>query len=104
MGRCKARLRGQTKYLFVTNQQSEFRQMGTAKTPAERLTTDVRPPTMRSRTANGKQLFAEGGDGRGPWARRLRDVFALHLSDLGGVDMASEAERSILRRAAVLTI
>ena len=41
---------------------------------------------------------------RGPWARRLRDVFELHLSDLGGQDNVSEAERSIVRRAAVLTV
>jgi hypothetical protein len=41
---------------------------------------------------------------RGPWARRLRDLFYLHLSDLGGTDSVSEAERSIVRRAAVLTV
>ena len=40
---------------------------------------------------------------RGPWARRLRDVFESHLSDLGPED-ASEAKRSIVRRAAVLTV
>jgi hypothetical protein len=28
----------------------------------------------------------------------------LHLSDLGGIDAASEAERSIIRRAACLTV
>jgi hypothetical protein len=41
---------------------------------------------------------------RGPWARRLRDVFDLHLSDLGGPDGVSEAERSIVRRAAAITV
>ncbi len=41
---------------------------------------------------------------RGPWARRLRDVLGLHLSDLGGDEAVSEAERSIVRRAAVLTV
>jgi hypothetical protein len=34
----------------------------------------------------------------------LRDLIALHLSDLGGDSEASEAEKSILRRAATLTI
>jgi hypothetical protein len=43
-------------------------------------------------------------DGRSGWARRLRDLIALHLSDLGGEDLASEAERSIVRRAATLTV
>ena len=41
---------------------------------------------------------------RGPWARRLRDLFHLHLSDLGGEDAVSEAEKSICRRAACLTV
>jgi hypothetical protein len=41
---------------------------------------------------------------RAPWARRLRDVLELHLTDIDGVDNASEAERSILRRAATLTV
>jgi hypothetical protein len=61
-------------------------------------TPPLEPLTQRSRATNGKSLFAEGGDMRGPWARRLRDVLGLHLSDLGGLDAASEAERSILRR------
>jgi hypothetical protein len=62
-----------------------------------------RPAALRSKVTNGKSLFAVGGDMRGPWARRLRDVFELHLSDLGP-DNVSEAERSIVRRAAVLTV
>ena len=57
----------------------------------------------RSAVTNGHRLL-EGGDGRGPWARRMRDVIELHISDLGGLENASEAERSIIRRAATLTI
>jgi len=34
----------------------------------------------------------------------MRDVIELHISDLGGLENASEAERSIIRRAATLTI
>ncbi|HLH98760.1 MAG TPA: hypothetical protein VKW08_26925 [Xanthobacteraceae bacterium] len=64
----------------------------------------TRPLTTRSRVTNGKTLFAEGGDMRAPWSRRLRDILDLHLADIGGVDHASEAERSILRRAATLTV
>jgi hypothetical protein len=45
-----------------------------------------------------------GVDGRSTWVRRLRDLIGLHLSDLGGPQMASEAEKSIIRRAATLTV
>jgi hypothetical protein len=48
-------------------------------------------------------LFVDG-DGRGPWARRLRDLINLHLSDLGGADAVSAAQKSIVRRAATLTV
>lgn len=34
----------------------------------------------------------------------MRDLIALHVSDLGGDDHISEAERSIIRRAATLTV
>jgi hypothetical protein len=60
-------------------------------------------PEGRSRVSNGSTLLT-GVDGRSTWARRLRDLIGLHLSDLGGEDMASEAERSIVRRAATLTV
>jgi hypothetical protein len=36
--------------------------------------------------------------------RRAKDIIALHLSDLAGEDKTSAAERSIVRRAAVLTV
>jgi hypothetical protein len=36
--------------------------------------------------------------------RRLRDLMALHVADLGGDDAISAAERSIVRRAATLTV
>jgi hypothetical protein len=57
----------------------------------------------RSRITNGRELLP-GVDGRSLWARRFRDLLNLHLSDLGGFDEASEAEKSILRRAAALTV
>ncbi len=59
-------------------------------------------PTQRSRVTNGSALLPNI-DGRSSWARRCRDVLALHVSDLGGDEAVSEAERSICRRAAVLT-
>src|SRR5688500_10069298 len=57
----------------------------------------------RSRITNGSSLLPEI-DGRSLWARRLRDLITLHLSDLGGEDAVSEPERSIVRRASALTV
>jgi hypothetical protein len=33
------------------------------------------------------------------WVRRCRDIIAAHLSDMGGADNTSAAERSLIRRA-----
>ncbi|RWC92301.1 MAG: hypothetical protein EOS72_01925 [Mesorhizobium sp.] len=63
----------------------------------------VYPATHRSRITNGKDLLP-GVDGRTFWVRRMRDVMALHVSDLGGVEACSEAEKSIIRRAAAITV
>jgi len=57
----------------------------------------------RSRITNGSALLP-GVDGRSAWVRRCKDVIAAHLSDLGGEDNTSAAERSIIRRASVLTV
>ena len=57
----------------------------------------------RTRVTNGRALLP-GVDGRSYWVRRVRDLVALHISDLGGEANCSEAEKSIVRRAAVLTI
>jgi len=38
------------------------------------------------------------------WARRLRDLVKLHLSDIGGRSVASETEFSIVRRASAITV
>jgi hypothetical protein len=65
----------------------------------------ARSPEQHSRVTNGTSLFAEAGiDLRGAWARRFRDIFELHISDLGGVEAVSEAEQSICRRMATLTV
>ena len=56
----------------------------------------------RSRVTNGT-AFLLGVDGRSPWVRRCKDVIAAHLTDLGGVDNTSTGERSLIRRAAVIT-
>ena len=61
----------------------------------------VAPPRdpQKSRITNGSALLP-GVDGRSAWVRRCKDVLAAHLSDIPD---ASVAERSIVRRAAVLT-
>jgi len=59
--------------------------------------------TARTRVTNGRDLLP-GVDGRTYWARRMRDIMALHVSDLGGVEACSEAEKSVVRRIAALTI
>ena|SRR5215467_5055478 len=58
-------------------------------------------PASRSRITNGALI---DGDGRSAWSRRMRDLISLHLSDLGGADAVSEAEKSIIRRVATLTV
>ena len=57
---------------------------------------------QRSRMTNGSVLLP-GVDGRSAWVRRCKDIIEAHLSDLGGEDNTSAAERSLIRRAAVIT-
>jgi hypothetical protein len=64
-----------------------------------------------SRVTNGSRLLPREQsalkhttvDGRSVWMRRFKDVFRIHVQDLGGDDAVSEAERSICRRAATIT-
>jgi hypothetical protein len=57
----------------------------------------------RTRVTNGRDMLP-GVDGRTMWARRLRDLVSIHIADLGGPGACSEAEKSIIRRAATITI
>jgi hypothetical protein len=57
----------------------------------------------RSRVTNGSALFAVGPQ-TSAYARRLRDVLGEIISDLGGPDELSEAERQLARRAASLSV
>jgi hypothetical protein len=75
----------------------------TVNSLSDHRSTTVRPRTMRSRVTNGKALFVEA-DGRGPWARRWRDVLAEIISDLGGHDGLSEGQRQLARRCATIAI
>ena len=58
---------------------------------------------QKSRVANGSALLP-GIDGRSSWVRRAKEIIADHISDLGGVDNCSAAERSLVRRAAALSV
>jgi hypothetical protein len=60
-----------------------------------------RKPPHRSRVTNGRLL---PGDNRGIWVRRCKDLIELHLSDLGGEANCSAAEKSLIRRVAVLSV
>jgi hypothetical protein len=61
-------------------------------------------PRVRSRVTNGRSPFVEI-DGRGPWARRWRDVLAEIISDIGGHEAGlSEGQRQLARRCATIAI
>ena len=57
--------------------------------------------TIRSAVTNGTRAYVLG-DGNSPWARRQRDLIALHIADLGAEDRLSENQLSLCRRAATI--
>lgn len=57
----------------------------------------------RHRITNGSHLLP-GVDGRSSWARRFRDLIALHTADRGGSASLSEAERVLIRKVACLVL
>jgi len=81
--------------------ESEIENAGGSK---RRAALAIRKADARSAVTNGNRLFVRGGDERSPWARRLRDVIALHVADQGGPDAISEAKCSLIRRAGALTV
>jgi hypothetical protein len=58
---------------------------------------------MRPRSAitSGRELFADG-DSRSAWSRRFHDLLVGHVSDLGGAELLSEAQNSLIRRCAAM--
>jgi hypothetical protein len=68
---------------------------GAAKSAGKRRT--------RSRVTTGRAVFVEG-DGNSRWARRYRDLIAAHCQDLGGVDLLSEAQLSLIKRASAIEL
>src|SRR3974390_2073476 len=76
--------------------------LNTTRSPSDRPRVAHPKDPQRSAIANGKLL--PGIDQRNTWVRRARELIADHISDCGGEDNTSTAERSIIRRAAVLTV
>jgi hypothetical protein len=73
--------------------------------PTDSDTAAGRKPEARTKVSNRVALFAAGDiDERSVFSRRLYDLLAAHVGDLGGWDNVSEAQASIARRAAILTI
>jgi hypothetical protein len=63
-----------------------------------------RSKLLRSATTNGNRPFVLGGDGRGAWVRRWRDLVELHTADCGGTDALSEAMLSMIRRISAIEV
>jgi len=57
----------------------------------------------RSAVTSGRKLLI-GGDPNSAWSRRYRDLVTRHVSDLGGRGVLSEAQLSLVRRAAALAV
>ncbi|MEI9414723.1 hypothetical protein [Mesorhizobium sp. Cs1321R2N1] len=70
--------------------------------PSDTQTKEARKPQGRNRITNGSATVA--ADGRTTWVRRLRDLIEAHEQDLGGTDSLSQAQRSLVRRAATLSV
>jgi hypothetical protein len=76
--------------------------LDTANSPSDRPRVTRPKDPQRSAIGNGKLL--PGIDQRSSWVRRVRELIADHLGDLGGELNTSSAERAIIRRAAVMEI
>lgn len=72
----------------------EVRANGHRRTPS-------RAKRPRSAVTSGRDLFV-GGDPNSAWARRFDDLITGHIADLGGADLLSEAQFSLIRRAAAI--
>ena len=66
-----------------------------AKRPQSKVTSQARQGVTR---------FLDGGDKRGPVARRFRDLISEITSDLGGPEALSETQRQIIKRIASLSV
>jgi hypothetical protein len=69
-----------------------------SNTVERRSTRGKRP---RSAITSGRKLFV-AGDSNSAWSRRYYDLCVGHINDLGGRDMLSEAQLSLIRRASAI--
>ena len=58
-------------------------------------------PPACSAITSGRKLFVQG-DPNSAWSRRYYDLCVGHINDLGGRDMLSEAQLSLIRRASAI--
>jgi hypothetical protein len=69
------------------------------------IDTAERPPAPRKRPrsaiTSGRKLFVQG-DPNSAWSRRYYDLCVGHINDLGGRDLLSEAQLSLIRRASAI--
>jgi hypothetical protein len=65
--------------------------------PVRKPTVGLRPPSARSRIANGKDVLP-GIDNRSLVARRYRDIMSAIVLDQGGLDMCSATLLELIRR------
>ncbi|RUW47670.1 hypothetical protein EOA32_28100 [Mesorhizobium sp. M1A.F.Ca.ET.072.01.1.1] len=54
--------------------------------------------------ANGSATLLGARDERSVYVRRMKEIVAEHVEDRGGLDAMSAAEKSLIRRVAVMTI
>jgi hypothetical protein len=72
--------------------------------PNGSYTSELPPLTRRSGVTNGQRMYLALRDRNSVFGRRLADLNALMLSDLGGHGLCSEAEKALVRRAAMLML
>ena len=68
---------------------------------ARRVPAQSHAKRPRSAVTSGRQLFVDG-DSTSAWARRYHDLTCGHVNDLGGADLLSEAQFSLIRRCAAI--
>jgi hypothetical protein len=72
------------------------------RTPRRAKRSTSRAQRPRSAVTSGRQLFIEG-DPNSAWSRRYHDLVVGHCNDIGpGPDRLSEAQLSLVRRAAAI--
>jgi hypothetical protein len=67
-----------------------------------RRTTSEPKSTGKSAVTNGSKVLLPQSERA--WIRRLTDLLTLHVNDLGGWDLISNAEAAIIRRAVTLIV